>query len=618
MTLEREIKVTFQPSGRSVFVLPGTILLEASARAGFIVETPCGGAGKCGKCLVRVVSGECGTCEEDRTLLGDEKVRDGYRLACRCTVEESLTVEIPESSLFQSKDRILSADAGGEMDVRPRVVQREVTVGKPGEDGAESDLETLRNALGDVEIDILALRRLPLSLRETESHLDVTLVDNRVIRVEPHQAAGKCCGVAFDIGTTTIVGTLIDFSSGADMAVASAVNPQTSYGDDVLSRIKKCRDDPDGLEILHGAVLKTVNTIIGELVEEGEIGAGDICEAVFAGNTTMQQIFSGITPSALGELPFMPAFTDSLTLRATDVDLAIHPAASVHVFPQIGGFVGGDTVAGIVATRLDQCEKPALLIDVGTNGELVLAHEGKLTATSVAAGPAFEGARIVTGMRATSGAIEKVVVDGDVRVNVIGNAKAAGICGTGLVDAAAALLRLGVLDPTGRILPEDEWPSSVPDPIRARALSRDGENHFVLVHPDESASGEPLCLYQKDIRELQLANAAIRAGTNILLKDAGLEADSLGSVLLAGAFGNFIRRRNALRMGMLPQIAHSLIRFVGNTASFGAKKVLLSVAEKDYADRITRETEHIDLSRSPDFQMEFAEAMLFPESEAPI
>jgi len=617
MTLEREIKVTFQPSGRSVFVLPGTILLEASARAGFIVETPCGGAGKCGKCLVRVMSGNCSTCDEDKALLGDDKVAEGYRLACRCTVEESLTVEIPESSLFQSKDRILSTDTGEEMDVQPRVIQREVTVGEPGEDGAESDLETLTNALGDVEIDILALRHLSAALRETESHLDVTLVDNRVIRVEPHESAGKCCGVAFDIGTTTIVGTLIDLSTGTDMAVASAMNPQTSYGDDVLSRIKKCRDDAEGLELLHGAVLETVNKIVGELVEEGEITSDDICEAVVAGNTTMQQIFAGINPSALGELPFVPAFTDSLTLRATNIDLAINPAASVHVFPQIGGFVGGDTVAGIVATRLDRSEKPALLIDVGTNGELVLAHEGKLTATSVAAGPAFEGARIVNGMRASSGAIEKVVTDGDIRVNVIGNAKAAGICGTGLVDAAAAMLRLGVLDPTGRILPEDEWPSNVPDPIRARALSQDRENHFILVHAEESASGEPLCLYQKDIRELQLANGAIRAGTNILLKNAGLEAESLGSVLLAGAFGNFIRRRNALRMGMLPQIAHSLIRFVGNTASFGAKKVLLSVAEKEYAERITRETTHIDLSRSPDFQMEFAEAMLFPEEEVP-
>lgn len=615
MTLEREIKVTFQPSGRSVFVLPGTILLEASARAGFIVETPCGGAGKCGKCLVRVVSGNCSTCDEDKVLLGDDKVAKGYRLACRCTVEESLTVEIPESSLFQSKDRILSDDTGEEMDVQPRVVQREVEVGEPGEDGAESDLETLTNALGDVEIDILALRHLSAALRETESHLDVTIVDDRVIRVEPHESAGKCCGVAFDIGTTTIVGTLIDLSTGADMAVASAMNPQTSYGDDVLSRIKKCRDDAEGLDLLHGAVLETINKIVGEVVEQGEIASDDICEAVVAGNTTMQQIFAGISPSALGELPFVPAFTDSLTLRATDIDLTINPAASVHVFPQIGGFVGGDTVAGIVATRLDRSEKPALLIDVGTNGELVLAHEGKLTATSVAAGPAFEGARIVNGMRASSGAIEKVVTDGDIRVNVIGNAKAAGICGTGLVDAAAAMLRLGVLEPTGRILPEDEWPSDVPDPIRARAASRDGENHFILVHAEESASGEPLCLYQKDIRELQLANGAIRAGTNILLKNAGLEAESLGSVLLAGAFGNFIRRRNALRMGMLPQIAHSLIRFVGNTASFGAKKVLLSVAEKEYAERITRETTHIDLSRSPDFQMEFAEAMLFPEEE---
>jgi len=302
-------------------------------------------------------------------------------------------------------------------------------------------------------------------------------------------------------------------------------------------------------------------------------------------------------------------------MRAADLGLAIHPGADVTVFPQIGGFVGGDTVAGIVGTRLDRTPGPLLFVDVGTNGELVLAHDGNVIATSVAAGPAFEGARIVHGMRATQGAIEKVVADGDIRVNVVGNAKPSGICGTGLVDAVSVLLRTGVLDETGRILGGDELPAGVPPEIRRRIVPGDGQFDFVLAGASETATGEDLCLYQKDIRELQLANGAIRAGITILLKRVGLQPEDLKMVLLAGAFGNFIRRRNARRIGMLPQIPTDRIRFVGNTASFGAKRVLLSGAEKEYAAGIARNTQHVDLSLNPEFQMEFSAAMMFPEGE---
>jgi uncharacterized 2Fe-2S/4Fe-4S cluster protein (DUF4445 family) len=268
----------------------------------------------------------------------------------------------------------------------------------------------------------------------------------------------------------------------------------------------------------------------------------------------------------------------------------------------------------MAATRMAESAEPVLLVDVGTNGELVLAHNGSLIATSVAAGPAFEGARIVNGMRATGGAVEKVVIDGDVRINVIGNSPPAGICGTGLIDAVAALLRLGILDTTGRILAGAELPDDLPDALRRRVRETDGQHDFVLAET-ETATGEPLCLYQRDIREVQLANGAIRAGTRILLGMEGLEPEDLGSVLLAGAFGNFIRRNNARRIGMLPQIPTERIRFVGNTASFGAKRALLSGAEKAYAGRIVREVRHVDLSTNPEFQMEFSAAMMFPEDD---
>jgi uncharacterized 2Fe-2S/4Fe-4S cluster protein (DUF4445 family) len=426
---------------------------------------------------------------------------------------------------------------------------------------------------------------------------------------------GTAVGAAFDIGTTTIVGTLVDLRTGTDIALASTVNPQTTFGDDVISRIKKCRDDKTGLEQLSNVIRNAVNGLLADISKQSGIRTDDFRYAVFAGNTAMQQIFAGIDPSGLGELPFEPAFRDPLLVTGDSLGLTLHKGAECFIFPQIGGFVGGDTVSGLLATRLDEAQKPTLMVDVGTNGEIVLSAGGRLLAASVAAGPAFEGARIVNGMRAAKGAIEKVVMcDDDIELNVIGNAKPIGLCGTGLIDTVAVLLNLGVIDCTGRVVEEDELPRSVPQAVRNRIVKDDGNCNFVLADKTESGTGEPLLLYQRDIRELQLANAAIRAGINILIKTAGLGPADLDSVLLAGAFGNFIRRSSAVRIGMLPQMEHHQVRFVGNTASFGAKRVLLSRKEASYANDIRRKCTHVELSSNPEFQEEFGNAMIFPES----
>ncbi len=326
----------------------------------------------------------------------------------------------------------------------------------------------------------------------------------------------------------------------------------------------------------------------------------------------MQQIFCGYDPSALGEVPFVPVFEDDQILSASDLDLEVNQAAEVYVFPQIGSFVGGDTVAGIVAARLDRWDKPILFVDIGTNGEIVLANGTQLLATSTAAGPAFEGARIRQGMRATAGAIEKVIIRDDVEINVIGDAPPAGLCGTALIDAAADLLRAGIIDETGRILPADELPDGVPGALRNRLVTEGDETRFVLASADEAAGDEAICLWQKDVRELQLASGAVRAGIQIMLRRAGVEAEAIHQVLLAGAFGNFIRRNNARRIGLLPQISCDRIRFIGNAASLGAKLVLLSDRERAYAAELQEKTEHIDLSLDPEFQMEFGMAMIFP------
>jgi uncharacterized 2Fe-2S/4Fe-4S cluster protein (DUF4445 family) len=613
--MSREVKVIFEPSGRHVYVLPETVILEAAARAGFILQTPCGGAGTCGKCLVRIRAGHCPPTEQEKQVIDARRLAAGFRLACQARIREPLTIDIPDSSLFQSQQKILTSDTREPVDVRPRVRKCYLELPPPTHEDARSDLDRITAVTGPVTAALSALRALPRQLREAGFKVTAVIVDDELIAIEPGDTAAQCFGMAFDIGSTTVVGTLVDLTSGRDLAVAARINPQTSFGDDVLSRIRKCREEADGLDRLRTAVVESVNSIIAEVVDKAGIDRHRIYDAIIAGNTTMQQILCGIDPSALGELPFVPAFTHSVRLNAAALDLDLNPECDAFLFPQIGGFVGGDTVAGVVATRLDREDKPAILVDIGTNGEIVLAHEGRLIATSVAAGPAFEGARIVHGMRATSGAIEKVVLDGDVGINVIGDVRPAGICGTGLIDAAAELLRAGILDAGGRIGSRADAPASTPDAIRARIVESGGENHFQLVSAADSATGEPILIHQRDIRELQLASGAIRAGINILMRMEGLQPGDIGSILLAGAFGNFIRRRNARRIGMLPPVSCSRIRFVGNAASFGAKRVLLSTAEKDYAADIVRKTRHVDLSLDPEFMLEFSAAMLLPDHE---
>ncbi|MFC1451764.1 ASKHA domain-containing protein [Verrucomicrobiota bacterium] len=613
----REISVTFQPSGRRVHVLEGTKLLEAAGRAGIILQTPCGGNGSCGKCLVKVVSGMCSGEDERPSALSPELFEQGYRLACQTAVDSAAVVEVPVDSTFESQQRILVGDSGEKGRFDPVVRKVHVELPEPSGEDVRSDLARLRDAIGeDVAISPDLIRIIPTLFRRHEWKATAVLADSRLIGLEQGDTSKRAFGVALDIGTTTVVGTVFDLTTGVEVGVASQMNAQIAHGDDVVSRILKIRENPPALHRLQQAVLRTVNEIISELLVQAGVSGDSIYDVVIAGNSTMQQIFCGFDPSALGELPFVQVFDRAQKLSAAGLGLRTSPGAAVYVFPQIGGFVGGDTVAGMVASRLDQWDSPVVLVDIGTNGEIVLAHDGRIMATSTAAGPAFEGARITQGMRAAVGAIEKVIVGDDVVVNVIGNVKSMGICGTALIDAVAGLLRKGIVDSTGRILPAEEAPPELPEALRRRLVPSNGETSFILAWEDETASGQPIRLWQKDLRELQLASGAIRAGIHILLRRAGVGPEDLGAVLLAGAFGNFIRRNNARRIGLLPQIPCDRIRFIGNAASLGAKMVLLSAAERAYAASLRHRTEHVDLSRDSEFQMEFGTAMLFPETEA--
>ena len=613
MSTDPELRITFQPSGRTVYALPGTTILEAAARVGIVLLTPCGGGGTCGKCLVRVCSGATGSAAARSHRLTAAQMQEGWRLACCTVIESEAVIEIPAASMFERSQKILTGDAGNTLALDPAVTVATLQMPPPTQQDDRPDLERIGAALGEtLELDAVRIAAFPRQLRTADWHVHVVREGRRLIDVQPAGKPASVLGVAFDLGTTTVVGTLLDLVTGRELGVASTMNGQIPFGDDVLTRILRIRENPARLPDLQDAAVHSLNEIVSALCRQTGVASNAIVNATLAGNTTMQQIVCGIDPFALGELPFTPVFARSLDIAAIGIGLAIHPSARLHVFPQVGGFVGGDTVAGMLASGFDRLKKPTLLVDIGTNGEIALLHNNQILCASTAAGPAFEGARIAQGMRATAGAIEKVLVkDGDLHINIIGNVPAAGLCGTALIDTVAEMLRHGLLDTTGRMSMPDELPAALPEALRRR-VERQGDDARLVLAP---ATGKQaaVCLIQRDIRELQLASGAIRAGVETLLQRAGLAAADLDAVLLAGAFGNFIRRSNAQRIGLLPPLPHERIRFIGNASSMGAKMALLSVKERARAETLRKRAVHVDLSADPAFQNAFSMAMLFPE-----
>ncbi len=561
----QQVQITFQPTGRSVRVHPGTSVLEAAGRCGLVIDTPCGGEGTCGKCRVRFVSGVPEPSDPAAELLSEADITAGWRLACQASIHAPAVVGIPETSLFTEQLQILT---------QSETVLEFSQGGPPHKD-------------------------LPVPLAPGERNF----------------------AVAFDVGTTTLVGELLDLPDGAERAIAAGINPQVNFGDDVVTRIGHASQNRPAADELRNCLLGAVNTLVDELCEKTGAKRTEIRAVSFSGNTTMQHLLCGLDVSNLAHLPFAPERTEAMDTTAAELGIPIAKGARAYVMPVIGGFVGGDTVCGILTRRLVEQDGPVVMIDIGTNGEIVLAVDGELRAASAAAGPAFEGARITCGMRAADGAIEKVVVDGDLRLSVIGGVEPIGLCGSALVDVAAVLLRCGIMDSMGRLAEQDQLPEKTPQKLRDR-LRKDqsGQLEFVLSYGQNTAVGtEPrtrpdVFITQRDIRELQLATGAIRAGVTILLKQANLTPSDLRSVLIAGGFGSFIRRNNAQRIGLIPaDVPADRVSYVGNVSLHGAKWVLVSSAARRRAEQLARQTNHVELSADVDFQMAFADSMIFPE-----
>ena len=609
------IKVTFEPEGKAAFVLPGSIILEAAARAGIIIDTPCGGRGTCGKCRVVVRDGCTPPTTTEERLLTAEELASGLRLACQTKVVRDTAVTVPAGSRF-FEQRILTTGVGGAARLCPAVTKRAVRPPEPTLEDQRADADRVVAALdgeGPLVLDLGAARQLPGALRADGRLLTAVLHGRTLIAFEPGDTTARAFGAAFDVGTTTVVGSLLDLATGHQLAIASRMNPQVSFGDDVVARISHASEG-NGLGELQARIVECVNDILDELTAAAGVPADAVYELTVVGNTTMNHLLLGLDPRHIAQMPFPAVVREGVLTAAADLGIGIHPRGRLYAMPNIAGFVGGDTVGVILAANLLEREKPTLAVDIGTNGEMVLGSRERLVACSAAAGPAFEGARIRYGMRAAEGAIEQVRFDeGDVAVSVIGNSPPRGLCGTALIDSLAELLRAGIVEPSGRMLKPGEVPASVPEALRRRVVESEEGVAFVLVRAAETSLGEPILLTQRDVRQVQLAKGAIRAGIEVLVKELGLGDEGIDAVLLAGGFGNFIRRRNALRIGLLPPIEHERIHFIGNAAFVGAKMVLACTDYRDQADRISQCTEYLELGGMAEFQMQFAEAMMFPE-----
>ena len=609
-------RVTFEPEGRNVFVLRGTKLIEAAGQAGIILNTPCGGEGTCGKCRVEVRGASPDATEADRRHLSAQEISDGCRLACQLAVDGDMVVTIPESARFYEQV-VLTEGKEHEFEFQPNVRKQFVQLSPPTVEDLRSDMTRLKEELvgpaDSLGADLRVVQHLPGFLREQDFKVTAVLVDNELVCLEKGDTTGALWGVAFDIGTTTVVGTLVNLATGARGGVASRTNPQIHFGDDVVSRIRYSEQHADGLAKLHRRVVDCLNDIILELTTNAGVDSDDIYEATVVGNTTMTHILLNIDPSPIAHAPYVSVFQDSMDLNAQSVGLDINLHANLHVLPNIAGFVGSDTVGVILASRLMHSDQVRLAIDIGTNGEVVVGNRDRLIACSCAAGPAFEGARIRFGMRATEGAISKVVINEEIEVGVIGGGRARGLCGSALLDAVAELLRAGVIDCAGRIVAAEDLPSSIPDKVRRAVVTFDGQPAVVLVDAAGSKAGEPILLTQRDVRELQLAKAAIWAGIQVLASEFGVKPEEPAQVLLAGGFGNFLRRSNAKRIGLLPDIPTSRIEFIGNAAFVGARMALSCRACRDEARVISRKTEYVELANRPAFHAYFVDAMTFPE-----
>jgi len=592
-----------------VRVPPGVMLFDAASWNGIAIDSTCGGHGTCKKCKVMVLEGTAPITSLDTRAFVPDDLRKGWRLACRVEVVSDLKVDVPP---LETRPKAATVGVGRKVILRPAVQKRHLLLTEPTLSDQTSDMERVLGALDDLElrVDLRALRTVGKLTRTTTAGVTAVIVDDVLIDLEEGDTSERLFGIAFDLGTTTVVATLLDLSTGAPVAVASKLNPQQAFGADVITRISTIMMDDRALERLTGLAHGVLDELAHDVCVAAGVEPSEVYEVAVAGNATMTHIVLGIDPEPLGMAPFVMAARQWPEMLATDVGVHVHPGARAVVFPALGAYVGGDIISGLLASGMDRDPRTRLFIDIGTNCEIVLGSNERLLATAAPAGPAFEGAAIRCGMRASPGAIEGVRISTDgLELTVIGDVEPTGLCGSGLVDAVAELVSLGLLDRSGRLVTEEEAARIAPGV--APRLTKVGAERVFVLH-ERGAAESSIYLSQRDVRELQFAKAAIATGWHLLLEDAGLEPSDVAQVLLAGSFGSYLSPASAVRLGLVPKLPVLRVVSAGNVAGEGAKMALLSVRERAGAMALLEEVNYVELSDRADFNDRFVELLQFP------
>jgi uncharacterized 2Fe-2S/4Fe-4S cluster protein (DUF4445 family) len=602
---------------RALTAPPGTTLLKAAHAGSVEITATCGSRGRCTSCRVKFVAGTIPPPTiADQVQLGDDQVREGYRLACQCRLEEPITILLAPP-LEEQSFQILGAGPGvartAGLTIDAGVSKQVVKVPLPRDEHHQtSDLEQLVAAVGLAPADVgpSVLPGLPAALREDNGTVTVTTFAGRILAVERGDTAAMKFGLAIDIGTTSVVTTLLELESGEQLASVSSLNPQSVFGGDLMSRIAFAQFNPGNLRKLTTRIIGLLNQHIAQVCAEAGVLSKWIYKIVIVGNTCMHHLLLGIDPSWVGLAPYAPVMRHPLEAPARDLFLKVAPEARVCFLPLVAGFVGADAVGVALATRIYASDELRVAVDIGTNGEVILGSRQRLWACSAPAGPAFEGAQIRHGMRGAQGAIDRVVVDDDIHVHTIGEAPPLGICGSGLIDLLAGLLDAAVIDPTGLIRVEDRV--ALPPRLRERVAMRGEERQVIVLQAGEAGAPREIVLTQDDVRQVQLAKGAIASGVAMLLHVAGVRTEHLTELMLAGGFGNYVSIPSAIRIGLIPPLPRDKVRYVGNAAALGAQMALLSETERRRAETIARAIEHVSLAAHPDFERIFVDCMNFP------
>ena len=615
-----QTRVHFETRDPPVIVSSEETILEAATRSQIGISAICGGSGLCGKCRIVVLEGQqclSPITTSEKLCISQDDLSKGYRLACCATVRGNadVVVKVPTESNVEER-RLLVAGVHTEIPLHPAVRKIVVRLKRPTIHQIRSDTEIVQDATSErtslthLTFSHSAMSQLPDAIREGNWIVTVTLLfDKEVIRIQPGDCGDVAYGLAVDIGSTKLAAYLLNLKNGSVVSTASCANPQIPFGDDIISRISNAKNETN-LKKLQGLVVAAINKLLVETCATAGISNRDVCDVVAVGNTAMHHLFLGISPQYVAQSPYAPVIRTSVTLPCSEIGLHANNSAYAYLLPNIAGFVGADAVADVISTAIHESEEPSLLIDIGTNTEIVMGDRERLVSCSCASGPALEGGCVTHGMRAETGAIERVYIDPqnfEPGYQTIGATSPRGICGSGILDTIASLFWSGIIDRSGKFNAD----------LRTPRLRKQGYlKEYVLAFGKETATDTDIVVNQKDIEEIQLAKAAIFAGTSILMKELRLNDDDISSVFLAGAFGTYTDPQSALIVGMYPDIALSRIKFVGNAAGSGARLALRSMEVREKAEQVAKRIEYIELAANLHFSRELADALYLPHKDA--